>query len=223
MYQNSSRTKYRQGFSLIELLAVVAITSILSSLGVVAFSQIALSRSAADAADDIAGIIRSARAFAIAQNTYTVVGFRNAAYENRPVVEVSISYSLDGNEPVASTDLSPTLAAKERLYRFKQVHIQPQASALDTALAKALPAADQPTGLSNFEVPFAAPSPQGSFRWRLLITPSGEMSLQTANALIPVAIIGLSNLRSPLDNIPPASSAVIVRGVAGQASAIHPL
>lgn len=222
MHQPHFRAGHHQGFSLIELLAVVAITCVLSSFGVVAFTQIVSSRSSANTADSLSGIIRSARAFAIAQNTYAVVGLRNATHENNPVVEVSISYSLDGNEPVASADLSPTLAAKEKPYRFKQVHIQPQASALDKALSDALPVSDQFAGLNNFEVPFVAPSSPGSFQWRLLITPSGEMSLQTADVLTPAAIIGISILRSPLDKIPPASSAVVVRGVIGQASAIHP-
>lgn len=211
-----------RGFSLIELLAVIVIASILSVLAGLGFSQISSSRAANDAAEDITGIIRSARAFAMAQNTYAVVGLRNAIRDNLPVVEVATSYSLDGIEPTAGSVSNPALAPRGKTHRFRQVHIQPQATSMDAALSAAIPDAGNLSDLSDADFAFAAPAPQGSFQWRLLITPSGEISLDTANALLPATIIGLSNIRSNPGDIPPANAAVIVRGTIGQASAVHP-
>lgn len=198
---------------------VMAIMCVTMTVGSMCVSYLDSTRPARNAAEEITGLIRSARAFAIAQNTYLVMGFRNVVHEDQPTVEVGTYYSLEGLEP-ASEETETAMAVKAKLKRFKSVQIQPQAEEVDSALLAAIPVAENPVGLT--EGNFKAPAQQGYFQWRLLITPSGEISLKDADTLVNTAVIGLSNTRSKADHIPPASAAIVVRGAIGQASAIEP-
>jgi len=69
------------GFTLVELLVVLAIMAILTSLLVLSLSGTKSSRDLANAAYSIQGVLEQARTFAMAGNTYTWVGFfeENAA------------------------------------------------------------------------------------------------------------------------------------------------
>lgn len=72
---NSFVESDRRGFSLTELLVVVAIIVIMASLATPAFNAIKGGGDVTSAAYDIAGSLQAARAYAIANNTYTWVGF----------------------------------------------------------------------------------------------------------------------------------------------------
>jgi prepilin-type N-terminal cleavage/methylation domain-containing protein len=72
----SARPDIRSAFTLIELLIVIAIVAMLSALTLPAFNSIRNAGGLTKSANDIAGILEQARAYAMAQNTYTWVGFR---------------------------------------------------------------------------------------------------------------------------------------------------
>ena len=213
------RQTTNNGFSLVELLVVMAIICVTMTVGSMCVVYMDSTRPARNAAEEITGLIRSARALAVAQNTYIVMGLRNVVHEDQPSVEIGTYYSLEGLEP-ASEDTGTALAVKGKLRRFKSVQIQSRPEAVDSALLASIPVAENPVGLT--ENTFKAPGQQGNFQWRLLITPSGEISLKDADTLVNTAIIGLSNTRSKTDQIPPASTAIVVRGAVGQATAIQP-
>lgn len=65
----------RRAFSLVELLVVVAIMILLVGLMVPAFNSMLKSRGVENACYDIKGAIETARSYAMANNTYTWVGF----------------------------------------------------------------------------------------------------------------------------------------------------
>lgn len=88
----------RRAFTLIELLVVIAVITVLMVLVVPAFTNLKGSGDITNAADTIAGTLANARTYAIANNTYTWVGF----YE-----EAAVS--------VVTTNATPPYPGKGRL------------------------------------------------------------------------------------------------------------
>jgi prepilin-type N-terminal cleavage/methylation domain-containing protein len=64
----------RKGFTLIELIVVISIMAFLMLLGAPAFNMISGSRDVSQSASDITSTLESARAYAMANNTYVFVG-----------------------------------------------------------------------------------------------------------------------------------------------------
>src|ERR1700677_3538210 len=67
--------KWRGGFSLVELLVVLAIISLLASILLLSMSGTKSSRDLANAAYTIQGALEQARTLAMSTDTYTWVGF----------------------------------------------------------------------------------------------------------------------------------------------------
>src|SRR5271170_3836112 len=85
------------GFTLVELLTVIAIISILTGVAISSFSAVG-ARNFTSQASQMSDILARAREYAVANNTYTWVSFyTNAAAGNQPAtVYVAIMASNDG-------------------------------------------------------------------------------------------------------------------------------
>lgn len=110
----NSRLKICGAFSLIELLVVMGIIAILSSLAIPAFNAIRGGGSLTKAANDISGILEQARAYAMAQNTYVWVGFKK---EGADTLLVGVSASPSG---MTNTD---NLVSISRLVRIENLQL----------------------------------------------------------------------------------------------------
>ena len=104
----------RSAFSLIELLVVMGIIAILSSLAIPAFNAIRGGGSLTKAANDVSGILEQARAYAMAQNTYVWVGFKK---EGTDTLLVGVSASPSG------TTNTNNLVSISRLVRIENLQL----------------------------------------------------------------------------------------------------
>jgi len=163
----------RRAFTLIELLVVVAIMTVITALIVPAFTGINAGRNVAAAAYDIAGTLEEARAYAMANNTYTWVGIyeENAAQSSQtPAVSgtgrviLSIVASANGirYSDASVTGTSPmmfkttgqdssnlvTLVQVNKLLKISNVHI----GALNTGTTPALNRPIRPAVSINYQV-----------------------------------------------------------------------
>lgn len=95
--KNSRHDISAGGFSLIELLTVIAIIGLMVGLTVPAFQSIAGSKKVPSAAGEIAGILEYARNEAMTRQTYVWVGFQNVVTEsNNRELRVAAFASDDG-------------------------------------------------------------------------------------------------------------------------------
>ena len=107
------RQRLPRGFTLVELLVVLAVAVVLMALIIPAFVQVDTARAMTVAAHDIAGLLDNARAYAKANNTYTWVGFyeedagggSGAAGVGRVIV--SVVASKDATALYANNDPDP--------------------------------------------------------------------------------------------------------------------
>jgi prepilin-type N-terminal cleavage/methylation domain-containing protein len=165
---NSGERTRVSGFSLIELLCVVAIISVLTSL--VTFSVLGTksSRDLANAAYNIQGMIEQARTYAMAENTYTWIGF----FEENPStpgtsgtgqVVVSIVASANGMTLATSANApqlpSANLTQVMKLTKIANVHLAvvPTASVTRPALASVSPSDTYQVGSTDFPNPTTTP------------------------------------------------------------------
>ncbi len=94
------------GFSLVELLVVVAIISIMVSFVVTGFKNIAVSRGVGQAASDINGILELARNEAVTRRTYVWATFQEAPNSGILEIQMALAGSIDGTPNAAGTNLT---------------------------------------------------------------------------------------------------------------------
>ncbi len=131
----SSTRRPTRGFTLVEMLVVMAIIAVLLAFIVPAFSQVNTARQMTVAAYNIAGSLETARAYAKANDTYTWVGFyeenasgaAGSAGTGRAIVSVVASKdatalysSIDPNPPALSAS---SLVQIGKLTKIDNVHL----------------------------------------------------------------------------------------------------
>lgn len=222
MVSPSVRFALRRAFSLIELLAVIAIMGVLITLSTIGWQSMSASGKFSKAVYDIVGIIEQARAHAIAQNTYVwVVLYENAPANQGPTeVYVAVLSSNDGTDPfkwagavqLPSDDLTPL----SRLLCLKGVHLQNTdlfAAPTDASLPAQTPdfRCTAPTELGSVTLSSASPG-YGVIQ----ITPNGA----ARNGLNPLESIwiGLQPSYSASKFDANQSSSVEINGFTGMAT-----
>ena len=98
----------RSGFSLIELLVVMAISGLLIGMAVVGFNSLSASRGVTQSASDIVTLLELTRHEAVARQTYVWVAFRSVTNSGIAEVELAALCSADGSPTnMAATNLLP--------------------------------------------------------------------------------------------------------------------
>jgi prepilin-type N-terminal cleavage/methylation domain-containing protein len=239
-HNSAARTRV-SGFSLIELLCVVAIISVLTSL--VTFSVLGTksSRDLANAAYSIQGMIEQARTYAMAENTYTWIGF----FEENPAtpgtsgtgqVVVSIVASANGMN-LATAANAPVLPSANlmqvlKLTKIANVHLAavPSTSVTRPALTSTtyeIGTTSFPNPTSNswsfvFPLGASASSVQYNFTQIIQFNPQGDATRITDNPTT-LMEIGLQPAHGSSLGTGNANFAVLqVAGIGGQVFTYRP-
>ncbi len=147
------------GFTLVEMLAVMAIMSVLLALILPVVTSLNTGRSLTAGAYDISGLLEEARAYAKANNTYTWVGFYeedanqpNTAGVGRIILSAVASKDATAMYPV-NGDASPLTPANliqiDKLVKIDNAHLA-ELSATDVPTRTVVPAASYQVGDSSF-------------------------------------------------------------------------
>ena len=181
----ASRPRYNQGFSLIELLMVLAIMAILISVAMLSLRGINSSGNFNLSLNQISGVLEQARSYAVAQDTYVWV----ALYENDQTstglkdVYVAAFASNDGTDPfnwtgsvtfpTPGTVGGTTLSQVTHMTHCSGLHLQ------TTSMPNAPSSPSLPANLPVFQC--TAPSSSGpvtlsgtsAVYWVIQFTPTG--------------------------------------------------
>jgi prepilin-type N-terminal cleavage/methylation domain-containing protein len=157
---NFFRSKHRTvGFTLVELLSVLAIISVLTAVAIPAFTSVKDADSVSNASYAVSGVLQRARAYAAAHNTYVWVGFyeesANASspttgappYAGMGRLVIGTVASADGTQIYADGATAaplPTasLVQIDRLIRVQNIHV----TDLGAPAGGSTPLANRPNG-----------------------------------------------------------------------------
>jgi prepilin-type N-terminal cleavage/methylation domain-containing protein len=210
----------RFAFTLLELLVVMAIIAILMALIAPAFTSMKRAGDITSAAYAIKGVLDQARTYAMANNTYTWIGFYeengsnpspNSATPKIGRIVMSVVASKDGTmmytAPLTSlVTLAPAnLIQVGKLAKIDNVHLKtfpaptaiPPPDTFDTRPAVASAAAQigdtaPPNPSLTFHYPVGSSSPQYTFVKVVQFSPRGEGVIDNSNyTLTPVSEIGV--------------------------------
>jgi len=98
------RSRTISGFSLVEILVVMAIFGILVGVTLPAFNNIGKAGSLTKAGADVASLLEQARTYAMANNTYVWVGFHPE--DNESKIAIAVVASRNGGASLTNTDAS---------------------------------------------------------------------------------------------------------------------
>ncbi len=176
-FKKKAQIKLAHGFSLVELLVVLAIIAILSGLAILSLPQMKTAANITKAGYDVTGVLEQARTLAMARNTYTWVGF----FEENPnspgtagtgQVVISVVSSADGSQlPGAS------LIQANKLMKVPNSHLDVLSA---TAVTRpTVPANTYQVGSSSFAngTTFTYPltgTPQYTFSNIIQFNPQGD-------------------------------------------------
>ena len=233
--------RHRRGYTLMELLAVIAIMTILAALALPAFTSLASAGSMTSASYAISGAIQSARAYAMAHDTYTWLGFyeedaskgsTNPATSGTGRVIVSLVASTDGTMIYSSSATAPVYITPSRLVqvnelaRIPSVHLKsfangsgtgstfPTRPALTTTNGRIGDTAAPSGALPYFQYPVGGTSAaQYTFTQVLQFSPRGEVLVSSmAGVMTPLIEVGLQPAKG---NIVTSSQNFVALQIAG--------
>lgn len=225
-----SASPSRSGFSLIELLTVMAIISIMTAAVIPAINAITGAGDLGKAATDIGSVLEQARSYAMANNTYVFIGVSEVDGAAEPGassasgtgrVIVVAAGSKDGTSDVSAANL----VALSKLRYFNNVHLD---AAVTTAGNMARPAATDNLGSNSFVA-------EGSLNWPLSGTPRytftkiiqfdprGTASIQSSASDYSRSMeIGLAQARGNVAINSANAAALILDGVTGSVKIYRP-
>ena len=161
----SPQTCNPDAFSLVELLVVIAVIAVMTSLATPAFNAVRGAGSLAKAASDISGTLQQARSYAMSQNTYVYVGLQE--------VDAIQPTASDGTGrmvivAVASkTGTRPANVASESVAISKAQPLDGAHMTDATALVAASGMADRESNLTDLSLPASSSASQFKFNWPL--------------------------------------------------------
>ncbi|MDR1146286.1 MAG: prepilin-type N-terminal cleavage/methylation domain-containing protein [Verrucomicrobiales bacterium] len=211
-----ARRSAARGFTLIELMCVITIFGIMTALSIFSVHSIMAGRQIANNAHELAGLIRTARTAAIAQNTYVAVAFSASRQGNSSVLLVATVAAKSGQLSDLQTAGQYQLLNKCAVLKDVQF-----ASAADYIN---LPAVDE---TNNVDITDSARQLQVAvgggrqldFTNALVISPSGEITLTDANGTAaPIRCLGIGLQAAPASPNKPRLAAVQVAGLSGDVS-----
>jgi prepilin-type N-terminal cleavage/methylation domain-containing protein len=195
---NPGPSRARRAFTLIELLVVMSIIAILLVLMAPAFTTLKSGADVTSAANTVKGVLDQARTYAMANNTYTWVGFFEEDISQPPATAgvgrlvMSIVASKDGTtvyDPNSLTTINPAkLIQVGKLTKVDNVHLwthtdTPSGTGVsfdmrpNVASAYCMGNSSPPNSATPFQYPVGnpAPSAQYTFLKALQFSPRGEV------------------------------------------------
>ncbi|SDU27641.1 prepilin-type N-terminal cleavage/methylation domain-containing protein [Verrucomicrobium sp. GAS474] len=119
------------GFSLIELLIVVAIIGVMAVVSIQSFSSVGRNQAVGKATGDLVSILEMARSHAMANNSYVYVGFYKpsgadlAKRGSGSCVYVSVAATVDGTSGYENGSWTPSLVSLSKLQCLEGVSLVP--------------------------------------------------------------------------------------------------
>lgn len=221
----------RRAFSLIELLAVMAVLGLLVSLTTPALSSLVRGDQLNQSLSEVAGVLDQARQYAIAQNTYVWVAMRsNANTTDGNELNVAVLASKTGTDPSPWTSYGTVPNAQidliTRPRTFSQIRLEnaatfgqdkiPRLPEIDPALS---PDNSPSSGTAVFNVKLPGSSAPVSFDRVIQFTPAGEARITAS--VINMIEFGLRPMRGTTaeqNNV----AVVRVNGLTGQTIVYRP-
>lgn len=179
-------SRHHRGFSLVELLVVMAVMSVLLSLGAVVATGVSKAGKFNANVARLSGILDQARHYAIANNTYVWVAFHQAPAgggRSQDSVGIAVIASKDGTNPVGwsgTTDVpGSALEIVNRLEWMEGASLDPSASISALMDPASRPArSGQPlTGDVKFRLPLPGDNQTVTFDQVAVFTPRGEAAV----------------------------------------------
>jgi len=215
----SSARRYATAFSLIELLAVMAVITVVMAAAVPAISGLKSTGNLSSAAYEIAGTLEQARAYAMANNTFVYVGFAerdqmNDSASGRSQIVMAAMGSKNGSRTFDPANLSPLT----RLRKLPNVRLEeglPNSGSMT-----------RPVAQSGYQVANDAFSAEDSFTVSsvtftkiLQFDPRGMASVQSRSTTVPqwmeIGLVGATGSSADC-------AAVVVDGVTGVSKIYRP-
>ncbi|PAW77479.1 MAG: hypothetical protein B9S32_10800 [Verrucomicrobia bacterium Tous-C9LFEB] len=172
-----SNRQARKGFSLVELLVVMAVMGMVATLSITGFNSIVQAHTVSRGVYDVASLLELARSQAIARQTYVWVGFQSVAGSSGQELQMVAFYSVDGTGTnTASTNLLPL----SKVLRVKNVSLVEWNSLKEST--RNLVAGQNPSSVAtNVDgIPLSAGPIQFKARTTVTFTPRGESMLKGA-------------------------------------------
>jgi prepilin-type N-terminal cleavage/methylation domain-containing protein len=227
---NRIRSNRDSGFSLVELLTVVAVMSLLVSLAVPALSSIAMGNQMNQSLIQLSGTLDQARQYAITHNTYVWVALRPHTDEVRgDELSVAVLASKTGTDPSPWSNYGAVPNSQidliSRPRTFGQLRLEEagtfSASKIPSLEGKSVTSLDNTPsdGRAIFNIKLPGDSSAVNFDRVIQFTPSGEA--RVSSGIIDVVEFGLHPTRG---NVADENNVAVLRvnGLTGQTTVFRP-
>ncbi len=213
------KTMTGRAFSLIELLAVMAIVTVMMAVSVPAFNVLKGTGDLTAAAYDIAGTLEQARAYAMANNTFVYVGFaERSQMDAAKTGEGQIVMTAMGSKSGSRNVDGQNLVALTRLRKMPNVRLDAN---IPNSGALARPAVQSAYQVASdaFQAQDTIELGGVTFSKIIQFDPRGMASVQASSASVPQWMeIGLAGAKGSTAN----SAVVVLDGVTGVAKVYRP-